>query len=138
MSLAVPTIRIRVPIRTVSEANQREHWAVKARRVVAQRQAVAWAWLSARLAVAVPCIVTMTRIAPRELDDDNLRGALKAVRDEVALLLGLPAARPRKGQRWLIADDRDPRVEWHYGRHRGAPGEYAVVIEIVPAVVVAT
>lgn len=59
-------------------------------------------------------IVTIYRIAPRELDDDNLRGAAKAVRDSVAECLGI--------------DDRDPRCTWNYGQIRGKVKEYAVRI----------
>lgn len=42
------------------------------------------------------------------LDDDNLRSALKAVRDGIAEKLGI--------------DDRDPRVEWRYGQRKGMVG----------------
>jgi hypothetical protein len=64
----------------------------------------------------LPCVVTLTRIAPRALDDDNLRGALKATRDEVAA--------------WLLVDDRDPRVTWTYAERRGAVREYAVEVSV--------
>jgi hypothetical protein len=60
--------------------------------------------------------VHLTRIAPRELDDDNLRGALKSTRDGVADALGI--------------DDRDPRVRWGYGQERGKVREYAVRVEV--------
>ncbi|MDB5297798.1 MAG: Bcep22 hypothetical protein [Phycisphaerales bacterium] len=52
--------------------------------------------------VGLPCVVTLTRIGPRELDGDNLQGAFKAVRDMVALELGV--------------DDADPRVTWEYAQ----------------------
>lgn len=52
--------------------------------------------------------VTLVRVAARALDDDNLRGALKAVRDGVADALGI--------------DDRDPRVTWSYRQDRGPSG----------------
>jgi hypothetical protein len=61
--------------------------------------------------------VTMARVAPRELDDDNLRGALKAVRDGIADAFGV--------------NDRDPRVTWVYGQRRGStPRTYAVQVDI--------
>lgn len=94
-------ISVTIPIVTVSEANRRDHWRVKAKRVKAHRTA-------ARLLCPVyplPCIVTLTRVAPRALDDDNLRAALKSCRDGVADRLGI--------------DDRDPRVEWRYGQAKG-------------------
>lgn len=100
-----------------SETNQREHWASKARRVKAQRQHVAWAFKAERPdRPELPVIVKLTRIAPRRLDDDNLRAAFKAVRDQVA--------------EWLGVDDADPQVEWHYEDRNGAPKEKRVLIEI--------
>lgn len=104
-------MEITLPIVTVSEANRRDHWRVKARRVKAQRRA-AWE-LCPR--VGLPCLVTLIRVSPRELDDDNLRGALKAIRDGVADRLGV--------------DDRDPRVEWAYGQRKGSQ---SVVVELIP------
>jgi hypothetical protein len=111
-------IRVLLPIRTWSEANQRVHWAKRARRAHKQREA---ARLMVRVAlasgtVAGPVIVTLTRTAPRELDSDNLTGALKAVRDGVADALGM--------------DDGDPRLEWRYAQRKGKPSEYAVSVEI--------
>ena len=58
--------------------------------------------------------VLLKRIGPRKLDDDNLRGALKAVRDEVAAFLGV--------------DDGDARVQWEYAQGKGEPRQYAVII----------
>ena len=101
-----------LPIPTVSEANVREHWSRKARRAKAQRSA---AFFYVRKH-PLPCVVTLTRVAPRVLDDDNLRGALKAVRDGVADRLGV--------------DDGSPEVEWRYGQRRGLPRQYGVEVSI--------
>lgn len=108
-----------LPIRTVSESNVRGHWAGKARRAKAQRVTIGLV-LRARLMGrrVLPCTVVLTRLAPRRLDDDNLRGALKACRDGVADALGV--------------DDRDPRVAWAYDQERGQPKECAVRVCIVP------
>ena len=111
---------ILVPIRTVSCTNAREHWRVRAKRVKEERIAVAWllrpAFWHRRLTARLPCTVTLTRIAPRDVDDDNLRGALKGCRDEVAAHIGV--------------DDRDERITWRYGQRRGRVREYAVEIHI--------
>lgn len=104
-----------LPIRTVSEANTRGHWSKRAKRAAEQR-AVCHMATRAGGPHPLPAIVTLTRIAPRELDDDNLRGALKAARDGVADAFGI--------------DDRDPRVSWRYGQRRGSKGQYAVEIRI--------
>lgn len=107
-----------IPIRTYSTLNQRTHWAVRARRTKAERAAVRLCLLGVRpLRADEAATVELVRIAPRVLDDDNLRGALKGTRDQVALMLGLP-------------DDRDPRVRWVYGQRRGGVGEYAVAITV--------
>ena len=106
-----------VPIRTKSSLNQREHWATKARRVKAERKATYWASIGSGVHRApLPCVVTLTRIAPRQMDGDNLQGALKGVRDEVAACLGV--------------DDRDARVTWVYGQERGKAREYGVRVDL--------
>ena len=75
-----------LPIRTKSEANGREHWHAKAKRVQQQR----WvSFASVRTAISglkfrTPLVVLLTRVGQRQLDDDNLAGALKAVRDGIA------------------------------------------------------
>lgn len=61
--------------------------------------------------------VTITRIAPRELDDDNLRAGAKSVRDGITDALGL-------------RDDRDRRLRWLYSQERGKPKQYAVRITV--------
>lgn len=67
---------------------------------------------------ALPLVVFLARIAPRELDGDNLQRSMKAVRDQVAELLAI--------------DDADPRVTWRYEQRRGRVKEYAVEIAIYP------
>lgn len=112
-----------LPLVTVSVVNRREHWAKRAKRARQHRDIVGLV-LRARvvtLRIAEGVDVELTRIAPRELDDDNLRSALKAVRDGVADALGI--------------DDRDRRVAWHYAQRRGSPKEYAVRLRLAPRVV---
>lgn len=118
-------MKVLLPIRTWSEPNVRVHWAKRARRAHKQREA-ARMLVRAALAALPPWnpareekrkrTVWLTRLAPRELDSDNLAAALKAVRDGVADALGM--------------DDGDPRLVWLYGQRRGKPGEYAVQVEI--------
>lgn len=94
-----------IPITTESMSNARLHWAVKAKKVKAQRTATAYRTPPALKALGPLLVVTLTRVAPRELDDDNLRGALKGVRDQVASALGV--------------DDRSRLVRWEYGQEKG-------------------
>jgi len=103
---------------TVSESNARGHWAPRAKRAAAQRM-IAKAQATRYVLRALPAIVTLVRIAPRALDDDNLRGALKATRDGVADAFGV--------------NDRDPRIEWRYGQRRGPPRAFQVEIGTCPA-----
>lgn len=103
-----------IPLALPSAPNQRLHWAAKARQVRAQRDATAWV-LGSRPRPSLPVVVTLTRVSPRRLDDDNLRGAFKAVRDQVAT--------------WLGVDDADPRVRWDYDQRKGPP---AVEVRVSP------
>lgn len=109
------TFCIKLPLRLESEPNKRGHWSGKARRTKALRAAM----IALPANLPIPCVVTITRIAPRSLDDDNMVGAGKGLRDGIADRLGI--------------DDRDPRVRWVYSQERGRPKEYAVRIQVVPA-----
>src|SRR4051812_37553527 len=114
-------MRLTLPLRLVSEANARGHWAVRAKRVKRQRTAVGLV-LNTQPRPTLPCVVTVTRIAPRALDGhDNLQASCKATIDAIA--------------QWLGVDDRDPRVTWRYGQRRGKAKEYGVEIEAVAVTV---
>jgi hypothetical protein len=103
-----------IALRTVSGLNAREHWRKRAKRVRMEREVVQIS-LYTRKPPPLPCTITLTRCAPsRGLDGDNLQGALKAVRDQVAV--------------WLGCDDRDPRVEWRYEQQRSRRGVWQVLI----------
>jgi hypothetical protein len=103
-----------VPVRTVNKNNVEEHWAVRRRRVLRERNAVVLSW--PRLAVQVPCEVNLVRIAParNHLDSDGATAAVKTVRDEVARLIGV--------------DDGDQRVTWTTGPQE--VGAWGVRVEI--------
>ena len=112
-------VAVTIPLHTVSEANtQRSKWREKNRRTREQRLIVCCTLkVSAKAWLRLPVVVTLVRVAPRSLDDDNLATTLKADRDGVADALGLKS-------------DADPRVTWRYGQERGAAGEYAVRVEL--------
>lgn len=113
-------LTVRLPLATKSLTNMRTHWAAKARLAKGQRTPVALVMRTAFAAhpAQLPATVTLTRIAPRTLDDDNLRGALKSVRDGVADALGL--------------DDRDGRVRWGYAQRKGQARELGIEIRYEP------
>lgn len=100
---------ITVPIRTVPGLNAREHWRARSKRVKAERTATAWA-LAKSGRPPIPCSVRLTRVAPSNgVDSDNLQGALKAIRDQVA--------------QWLLVDDKHEHlVRYVYSQRRGPWG----------------
>lgn len=107
-----------LPILTVSESNQREHWAKKAKRTSNQRIQTATILKAFRVErPELPCSVLIRRVAPRDLDrGDNLPGSQKGIRDQIADWLGLP-------------NDRDPRVTWEYDQRKDRPRTYGVEVE---------
>lgn len=117
-------LKIRIPIKTVSVANLREHWAVKSKRQKQHRLLIKLFCSHLISPKLLPCRVTLTRIAPRKLDSDNAVMAFKGIKDLIADLLvpGLAFGR---------ADD-DPRIEWDYAQVKGDAKEYAIEIFIAP------
>ena len=113
------TKTIRLPLRTVSEANSHEHWRTRQKRAKTQRglarQLTEYQLIPVRRWF-VPAAVKITRIAPRALDSDNLAVSQKHVRDGVADALGI--------------DDGDPSITWSYAQQKGNPREYAVIVEV--------
>lgn len=107
---------IEVPIRIESTPNLRESWQERSRRAGKHKHDTWFALRAARAPYALPCVVTLTRIAPRTLDGDNLQAGFKSCRDGVAL--------------WLKADDADERIEWRYAQRQGKPKQYVCEVEI--------
>ena len=109
-------MKVSLPLRTVSEANVKEHWAVKGKRAKTQKNA---AYLKVRTLlpdIKPVIVVRITRKAPRRLDDDNLARSNKAIRDGIA--------------RALRVDDATPLVKWEYAQEKNKPKTYEVVVEI--------
>jgi len=98
-------ITVRIPLRLPSLANLREHWTRRARRAKEHRGVTRLLLSNTMRPPELPLIVTFTRVAPRQLDSDNLAISFKAVRDGVA--------------DWLGIDDADERINWRY-RQRSA------------------
>lgn len=110
-------------IATVSEnAYRRMHPLTRSRVAKPQKEMAHVHTLAALRRKAWPADVhglsiLLTRAAPGNgLDDDNIRGALKYIRDGVALALGL--------------NDKDPRLSWDYAERKTPAGVYFVVVEI--------
>ena len=103
-------VTILIPgLKTVSEANLREHWRSRAARTKAQKDIVTLMLrptVAGKMLKLAPLVVTMTRMSPGPgLDTDNMVGSQKHVRDAIAKVLGV--------------DDKDPRVEWVVKQKKG-------------------
>lgn len=108
-------LRFFVPLRLGRGENNREVRGQRIGRIQAERRTLFVSTLGLVRAVLTslagatlpPCTVTFTRVAPgRGLDpEENLPGSCKAVKDELAAILGV--------------DDRDPRVTWVYEQEHG-------------------
>ena len=114
-ALGTCAVSVLIQLKTISSSNAREHWTKRAKRVKAERTLAACVmrWSagmsreSAQRILSWNPVIRLTRIAgPRgkTLDDDNLRGCLKAVRDGVADSFGIA--------------DNDPRVSWDYAQRK--------------------
>lgn len=113
-----------VQIRTMRGLNERmvgTHWAQRNRKAKVEKAAVGWLLREYHGKYGrpdFPCSVMLTRCGPTPgLDGDNLQGALKYVRDEVAA--------------WLGVDDAwEHLVKWRYAQRRTKL--WAVEIEFQP------
>ena len=106
-----PTVKLSLsihisPLTLKSEANAGGKLRDKIARKSSVKSAVVHALPDMRF--PLPVIVRLTRIGQKRLDDDNLRMALKAVRDCVAA--------------WLGVDDANPLIRWEYGQRAGFVG----------------
>ena len=106
-----------VNIRALSRSNAGggQHW--KFIKLAKEHRSRTLHQLASETLPPLPVNVTLTRFAPRECDDDNLRGALKACRDGVADSYGI--------------DDADPRIHFDYGQEIGKV--WGVEVRIVAA-----
>lgn len=124
-AVAGTVVTFNTGIKLVSVANLREHWATRAARNKRQRELAhrraqielcrlrEWAHAPD---ISKPMTITITRIAPRKLDSDNLASSAKAVRDGIADALGI--------------DDGSDLVTWLYAQSKGFPHEYGCQVRI--------
>lgn len=103
-----------LPIKTVTGLNAREHWRVRAKRVKAERHTTA----SIVQPFYTPCIVRLVRLSPALCDDDNLQGACKAIRDEIAKICG-------------VDDGPTSPITWVYAQEKCKRGQFGVRVEML-------
>lgn len=110
-----------LPIRTISEANCSEHWTKSSRRHKEQ-QFVIRLLFNKIGRVKLPCVINLVRLAPRLLDDDNLRSAFKWIRDEIAECLFPDKKKTyvHKGKVCQVRgmNDSNELVTWQYGQEK--------------------
>lgn len=112
-------IEVLLPIRVVTEANRRDHWAARARRFKDQG-AILTATLNGLVVPELPVRVTWTKLGGRKADFDNLAGAFKGLTDLVAAYYG--------------RDDGDESAfVWNYQQAPGGPHGVRLRLEHVPA-----
>jgi hypothetical protein len=109
---------IAIPLRLGAALNARVHWTARAKRAKTERAIVAAALRHHPFtADKVPSSCTLTRIAPRALDDDNLAGAFKSIRDEVAAFFD-------------VDDGPKGPIAWRYAQRKGEPRQYGIEINL--------
>lgn len=103
---------VELPIRTVNSLNEREHWAVRARRAKKERR-IAYCVTPAGL--SLPLTVKLTRFGKnkRPMDDDGLSASFKNIRDGIADKCNV--------------DDGNPGLVFEYSQEKSK--SYAVRIE---------
>lgn len=81
-------MRFSIPIRLPSLANSRLDWRRLAR-MKREQKALTKVFFNRIEVPPLPLLVTITRLGPRRLDDDNLASACKYVRDAIADVVGM-------------------------------------------------
>ncbi|MBE2259493.1 MAG: hypothetical protein IAE88_11580 [Rhodobacteraceae bacterium] len=107
---------VTLPLRTKGPNGGHEHWRTVHRRRKAERADACLVVRPIARRVGLPTVVRLVRLSAGELDDDNLRGALKGIRDGVA-------------DAFEVADN-DPGLRWEYGQERAPRGVFGVRIEV--------
>lgn len=129
------------PLRTISEANTREHRYSKAKkkRRADQKYFINWAFVQdivqKKKELPPQIFVHLTRIAPRSLDYDNLVSSFKHIRDYLASCVhpeAIVVAKMKNGKTYTNPGhcDKGNSIKWDYSQEKGKPLEYAVKIEI--------
>ena len=114
--------KLSVPIHLRSESNIHDHWTKKNKRKNAVKIALR-SGLTGMERPRLPCKIILTRIAPRQLDIDNLWSSMKTPIDIFCdwIIPGLPPGRA----------DNDSRIEIECKQRKGKPREYAIEAEFI-------
>lgn len=97
-----------------SAANIKKHWRERAMITKVLRSAAYWETvknINKIHEITPPLVITLTRISPRKLDEDNLLYAFKPIRDGIADVLWPELSHVKR-------DDHDG-VQWLYTQEKG-------------------
>jgi hypothetical protein len=124
-----------LPIKTISEANSREHWAVRRKRHQMQKNHIDWAFVNSKPNIPEKCHIHMTRISPGQLDYVNLVSSFKNIQDYIAACVypnRVVFAKSKKGRIYSNPGhcDRGDSITWGFAQEKGKPKEYGVKISI--------
>lgn len=114
-------MRFTIPIRLPSLNNARMNWRAMVA-LKAEQKAATKVFMTdhmnrtGEIIPDMPLLVMLTRIGPQQMDDDNLAGACKYVRDQIATIIGV--------------DDGSSLYNWQYKQRLGKV--YSVEVEIIP------
>lgn len=125
------SITYEIPIRTISEANRRGHWAIFKKLHDAQKLLASQFTKNVlgllpkgdrRRSLNAVINIHLVRASPRKLDSDNLQSSMKYIRDSVADVLN-PGHRPG------MADGTD-RLKWTYSQRPSGKDEPCVEVTL--------
>lgn len=115
------SIKWDIPIRTVSEMNRSEHWAIKSKRHKSQKRAIKTVMKKDIENVKLPCHIKLTRKSSRVLDFDNLCCSQKYVLDSICDML-IPGLAPGRA-------DGDPRISVSYFQEKARKCSITIEVE---------
>ncbi len=112
-----------VPIKTVSEANCSENRWIKQKRHQTQQRLIRAILGRNLIKITLPCVIKLTRLATRELDDDCIAFSLKWIRDEIGAHIfpeKVVSYTTKSGLRIKNKGftDNDKRIKWEYAQEK--------------------
>ncbi len=106
-----------------SEGNIHEHWSKPRNRRLIQNKLIDQHWMALGLDIKLPVLITLTRMAPRTLDDDNLVTAFKSIRDKVADLI-IPGLKPGRA-------DNMPGIKFEYSQEKNKVYQVKITFDMM-------
>ena len=114
--LTIPGVELRSLNRDLRGTSMGARMAAASRAKSQRTGATTMCWAKFGAPPAPPLTITITRVAPAELDTDNLAASAKHVRDGVS--------------DWLGINDKDKRLQWRYEQEKQGKGVYGVKIRV--------